>query len=149
MADIFTISKRSAVMAGIRSRDNGTTEVALTGVFREQRITGWRRQLRIPGRLKDGTRFSLRPDFVFRRTRLAIFVDGCFWHGCPEHGAHPSGNRAFWLEKFRRNRARDRRDTARLKSNGWKVLRLWEHELRTKRRPALLKKLRKNGLLRP
>lgn len=149
MADIFTISKRSAVMAGIRSRDNGTTEVALTGVFREQRITGWRRQLRIPGRLKDGTRFSLRPDFVFRSLRIALFVDGCFWHGCPEHGARPSGNRAFWLEKFRRNRARDRRDTARLKSIGWKVLRLWEHELRTKRRPALLKKLRKHGLLLP
>ena len=149
MADIFTKKKRSEVMSRIRSRGNGTTEAALAQVFRGAGIKGWRRQTRLTGRLKDGTRFSVRPDFVFRKPRVAVFVDGCFWHGCPEHGARPSGNRAFWLAKFRRNRARDRRDAARLRNCGWKVLRLWEHELRTKRRPALLKKLRMHGLARP
>lgn len=147
--DIFTTEKRSEVMSRIRSRGNGTTEAALAQVFRGAGIKGWRRQTRLTGRLKDGTRFSLRPDFVFRSLRVAVFVDGCFWHGCPEHGARPSGNRAFWLAKFRQNRARDRRDAARLRNCGWKVLRLWEHELRTKRRPALLKKLRMHDLLRP
>jgi DNA mismatch endonuclease (patch repair protein) len=144
VADIFTRRKRSEVMSRIRSRGNGTTEAALAAVFRELGVTGWRRHVRVPGRLKDGSRFSLRPDFIFRVARLAVFVDGCFWHGCPEHGARPSGNRKFWLAKFARNRARDRRDTRRLKSCGWKVLRLWEHELRKSARPALLRKLRRH-----
>ena len=144
MADIFTRRKRSEVMSRIRSRGNGTTEAALAAVFRELGVTGWRRHVRVPGRLKDGSRFSLRPDFVFRSARIAVFVDGCFWHGCPRHGARPSGNRKFWLAKFARNRARDRRDTRRLKSCGWKVLRLWEHELRKSARPALLRKLRRH-----
>jgi DNA mismatch endonuclease (patch repair protein) len=144
VADIFTRRKRSEVMSRIRSRGNGTTEEALAEALRGAGLTGWRRQVRIVGRLKDGARFGVRPDFVFRSARIAVFVDGCFWHGCPRHGARPSGNRKFWLAKFARNRARDRRDTRRLKSCGWKVLRLWEHELRKSARPALLRKLRRH-----
>ena len=80
---------------------------------------------------------------MFAARRLVIFVDGCFWHGCPQHGTRPRGNAAFWRAKFRRNQARDRRDTRRLLREGWHVLRLWEHELRAKARPGLLVKLRK------
>jgi DNA mismatch endonuclease (patch repair protein) len=85
----------------------------------------------------------VRPDFVFTARRLAVFVDGCFWHGCPRHGTRPRGNAAFWRAKFRRNRERDRRDTRNLRRAGWKVLRLWEHELKPRARRALLAKLRK------
>jgi DNA mismatch endonuclease (patch repair protein) len=142
MADIYTRAERSALMAKVRGRGNLTTEQALAKVFRAEGWSGWRRQRPIAGRVADG-RFRVRPDFVFAARRLAIFVDGCFWHGCPRHGTRPQGNAAFWRGKFRSNRARDRRDTRRLRREGWQVLRLWEHELRAKVRPGLLVKLRK------
>jgi len=69
-----------------------------------------------------------RADVVFPRARVAVFVDGCFWHGCPEHGTMPKANRAFWREKIARNRARDADTDRRLVELGWTVLRFWEHE---------------------
>jgi DNA mismatch endonuclease (patch repair protein) len=73
--------------------------------------------------------FRVRPDFVFRTQRLAVFVDGCFWHGCPRHATWPRQNAKFWREKILRNRTRDRLVTRTLRAHGWTVLRLWEHEL--------------------
>jgi DNA mismatch endonuclease (patch repair protein) len=143
MADVYTRAERSALMAKVRGRGNLTTEEALAKIFRVEGWSGWRRQRAIGGRTAAGERFRVRPDFVFAARRLVVFVDGCFWHGCPRHGALPRGNAAFWREKFQRNRARDRRDAGRLRLAGWKVLRLWEHELKPKARPALLAKLRK------
>ncbi len=70
------------------------------------------------------------PDIAFRRLRLAVFVDGCFWHGCPRHGTVPKTNTSFWLAKIRRNRHRDRQADRSLKRLGWTVLHVWEHELR-------------------
>ena len=142
MADVYTRAERSALMAKVRGRGNLTTEEALAKIFRVEGWSGWRRQRAIGGRVAAGTRFRVRPDFVFAARRLAVFVDGCFWHGCPQHGTRPRGNAAFWRAKFRRNQARDRRDTRRLGRAGWKVLRLWEHELKPKARSALLAKLR-------
>src|ERR1017187_9181748 len=98
MSDIFTKAKRSEVMSTIRSRGNKDTELALAKLFRRHKITGWRRNQKIFG----------KPDFIFRREWLAVFVDGCFWHGCPKHGTQPAGNRSFWKKKFARNRNRDR-----------------------------------------
>jgi DNA mismatch endonuclease (patch repair protein) len=141
MADVYTRAERSALMAKVRGHGNLTTEEALAKIFRVEGWSGWRRQRAIGGRAADGKRFRMRPDFVFAGRRLAVFVDGCFWHGCPRHGTRPRGNAAFWREKFRRNRARDRRDTRRLRRAGWRVLRLWEHELKPMARPALLAKL--------
>ena len=69
-----------------------------------------------------------RADIVFTRARVAVFIDGCFWHGCPEHGSTPRTNTAFWSEKIARNRARDDDTTQRLEVMGWTVLRFWEHE---------------------
>ena len=69
-----------------------------------------------------------RPDIVFSRARLAVFVDGCYWHNCPEHGELPRANREFWRTKFERNVARDRQQTEALTAEGWQVLRIWEHE---------------------
>ncbi len=110
---------QSQVMAAIRSRGNKDTELKLAAIFRAARITGWRRHQPLPG----------RPDFVFRRARLAVFVDGCFWHGCPKHGRKPSSNRGYWLPKLRRNQERDAAVVPRLARAGWTVIRLWEHEL--------------------
>lgn len=70
----------------------------------------------------------IRPDIVFERARLAVFVDGCFWHVCPWHGTQPSRNALYWTEKLKRNVARDRRHDALLAAANWTVLRVWEHE---------------------
>jgi len=70
----------------------------------------------------------VRPDVVFTARRVAVFVDGCFWHGCPEHGSLPKANSDYWTPKLLRTVERDREVNARLKSAGWTVLRIWEHE---------------------
>ena len=119
MADVFTKKKRSQVMAAIRSRGNKDTELKLAAILRAAGITGWRRHQPVPG----------HPDFIFRRQRLAVFVDGCFWHACPKHGRKPGSNRAYWLPKLRRNRERDDDVKSSLRSAGWTVIRLWEHDL--------------------
>ncbi len=134
MADIFTPRKRSAVMSAIRSRGNKATELRLIAIFRTHGITGWRRHRPVFG----------RPDFVFRALKLAVFVDGCFWHGCPIHGTRPKQNAAFWRKKFSANRARDRLVTRALRFNGWHVVRIWEHELRVKNETRLISKIRRH-----
>jgi DNA mismatch endonuclease (patch repair protein) len=72
---------------------------------------------------------AVRPDFVFPKQRLAVFVDGCFWHGCPRHGTQPKGNAAFWRKKISGNQIRDKRVNRILRGAGWQVLRIWEHDL--------------------
>lgn len=119
MADVFSKRKRSRVMAAIRSKGNKDTEIKLVSIFRTYGIRGWRRHSLLPG----------RPDFIFSKARLAIFVDGCFWHGCPTHGRKPDSNRDYWLAKLQRNKARDREVNHILRNRGWRVVRLWEHDL--------------------
>ncbi len=72
--------------------------------------------------------FAARPDIVFTKRRVAVFVDGCFWHCCPEHGTRPKSNTEYWLPKLEANVARDRRNDTALESEGWTVVRIWEHE---------------------
>jgi len=72
-----------------------------------------------------------KADIVFTRFKVCVFVDGCFWHGCPKHFRPPKANRAWWLEKIRDNRARDRRQSALLAYHGWTVLRFWEHNVKS------------------
>ncbi|WP_328698650.1 very short patch repair endonuclease [Cellulomonas citrea] len=69
-----------------------------------------------------------RADLLFSRARVAVFVDGCFWHGCPDHGTRPSSNAAWWSAKLDRNMERDRDTDDRLADAGWTVIRVWEHE---------------------
>lgn len=69
-----------------------------------------------------------RADLVFPRQRIAVFIDGCFWHGCPEHGTVPRANAEWWITKLEANRARDARATEALEDAGWTVIRIWEHE---------------------
>jgi DNA mismatch endonuclease (patch repair protein) len=139
MPDVFTKAKRSQVMSHIRGRANKDTEIALAKFLRRNRITGWRRQVEIRGRdaalrrpqtsQRDVPTFRVRPDFVFRQARLALFVDGCFWHGCPKHATKPKSNRAFWHRKLSRNKQRDRLVNQTLRLANWRVLRIWEHDL--------------------
>jgi DNA mismatch endonuclease (patch repair protein) len=71
---------------------------------------------------------KVKADIAFTRARVAVFVGGCFWHGCPDHGNTPKANTHYWGPKLKRNRARDRHVTAALEADGWTVLRIWEHE---------------------
>ena len=130
-------------MSRIRSRGNRATELALVRVFRAEGITGWRRHFEIRKAESGKQKFKVRPDFVFPKLRVAVFVDGCFWHGCPKHETKPRNNAAFWRKKFARNIARDRLVTRTLRREGWRVLRIWEHELARKNEARLLRRIRK------
>jgi DNA mismatch endonuclease (patch repair protein) len=154
MPDVFSKAKRSEVMSRIRSRGNKDTEQRLAAIFRAHGITGWRRQVAIRFRVsaqKDSKLEtwnlkhpkSVRPDFLFRAQKLAIFVDGCFWHGCPEHFRRPQTRQKFWDAKITRNQARDTEVTKALRKAGWRVLRLWEHELAVKCEKRLVARLRR------
>ena len=144
MADILTVAQRSERMSRIRSRGNAGTELELARVLRGHGIKGWRRHVMVRGMARDNEApLKVRPDFVFRTARLAVFVDGCFWHACPLHGSRPGGNAAFWRRKLRGNMERDRRVNAALKRAGWKVLRIWEHELARKNASRLARRLRR------
>ena len=117
MADRLTPEERSHLMSLIRGK--GTTP--------EMRL---RKALWIAGlryRLKN--RLPGRPDIIFPAAKVAVFVDGCFWHGCPLHGRIPKSNQTFWLTKFTRNIARDIAAEAALAAQGWLALRFWEHEV--------------------
>lgn len=136
MADVFSPAKRSDVMSRIRGKGNKTTELALAAAFRRAGIKGWRRHVVI--KLALGPRLAqregsahlrVRPDFVFRRERVAVFVDGCFWHRCPLHSKIPANNREFWEKKLSRNVVRDKFVDRELKKAGWRVWRVWEHSL--------------------
>ena len=126
MADIFSKKKRSEIMSRVKSHGNAATEIRLIDIFHEHGIKGWRRSRMVFG----------KPDFIFPKTRLAIFVDGCFWHGCPTHGAIPITNKRFWEEKIKRNINRDHIVRQKLRALGWRILRIWQHELRHPTRVA-------------
>lgn len=106
-------------MSLIRSRGNKATELRLIEIFREFHITGWRRNQALLG----------KPDFTFRRERVVVFVDGCFWHGCPKCYKRPGSNQEFWDAKVAANRKRDRYVSRELRGLGWQVVRIWQHQL--------------------
>ena len=120
LTDIWSKSKRSEVMSRIRGKGNEKTELRLARLIRAEGISCWRRHLPIFG----------RPDFAFRKQKVAVFVDGCFWHGCPRHYRAPAQNADFWVRKVTNNRKRDRLVSRTLKSKGWQVIRIWGHALK-------------------
>lgn len=133
MADVFSREKRSQIMSRVRGRDNKATEIAMLAVLRRHRITGWRRQVRLFG----------KPDFVFLKQHVALFVDGCFWHGCPKHSSRPATNQAFWEEKLARNKSRDRLVSHTLKRRGWAVVRIWQHEFSEERELGIVRRIQR------
>ncbi len=123
MTDVHTKQQRSKNMAAIRSRGNKSTEVAFLSLLKESRIKGWRRHYNIEG----------YPDLAFPKQKVAIFLDGCFWHGCKKCMVKPKSNIEFWEKKIQQNKKRDSEVNKILKGIGWKVIRIWEHELLEKR----------------
>lgn len=121
MADIHTKEQRSRNMAAIKGHGNASTELRLIRYLRRAKIFGWNRHYeKLPG----------KPDIVFREFRLAIFLDGCFWHGCPKCRLRPATNRKFWNDKIRNNRARDKRMDNKIRTKGWRILHFWEHDIK-------------------
>jgi len=117
-------------MAQVKSVGNKSTEKMLVTVLRNSKIVGWRRHYPIIG----------KPDFAFPRKKVAVFVDGCFWHGHPLKCRVPQANREYWLKKISRNVARDKLVTRTLKDEGWKVVRIWENMVA---KPSTVTRLRK------
>ena len=107
---------RSRMLAAVRGKGNRTTELRLAAALRFFGLKGWRRHLPLPG----------KPDFAWPKERVAVFVDGCFWHGCPNCHVAPKHNAAFWRDKVETNQRRDRRVARQLRSRGWTVIRIWE-----------------------
>lgn len=137
MSDVFDSEKRSEVMRKVRSKGNKSTELKLIALFKENGITGWRRNYRVKG----------HPDFVFLDKRIAVFVDGCFWHGHDCRNTKPENNKAYWQKKRAANMKHDHEVTALFEARGWRVLRIWECELKHSVRHRLIERLCSVGVL--
>lgn len=120
MSDVFSKRKRSEIMRSIRGRGNRSTEGRLRYRLVAAGISGWC--------LHDGNTAG-RPDFSFPSRKVAVFVDGCFWHGCKSCRTVPQTNRDFWKNKILANKKRDKTTSIALKKSGWKAIRFWEHEV--------------------
>jgi DNA mismatch endonuclease (patch repair protein) len=117
--DSLSAAARSALMAKVKAKGNKSTEAAVTVMLRAARIAGWRRH---PKHILG------RPDFYFPKAKLAMFIDGCFWHACPTCQRNcPATRTAFWHEKIDGNRRRDNRTRHKLRAHGYRVFRVWEH----------------------
>ncbi|MEI6632826.1 MAG: very short patch repair endonuclease [Chlamydiota bacterium] len=127
--DKYTVSVRSRIMAAVKPRGNKSTELQMVGLLRRHGFVGWRRHYPVLG----------TPDFCWPSKKTAMFVDGCFWHGCPRFDRKPRSNIAFWKAKIERNRQHDRRITSTLKRLGWTVLRIWECQVNSARTLSRLK----------
>jgi DNA mismatch endonuclease (patch repair protein) len=119
MTDVLTPEQRSYNMSQIRGKDTGP-EVTLRKLLWSEGIRGYRIHYRLHG----------KPDIVFTRKKIAIFIDGCFWHKCPVCYQEPETRKDFWIKKIQSNIDRDKNVDETLKNDGWTVIRIWEHEIR-------------------
>ena len=119
MTDCFNPQKRSRIMSRIRSNGNYSTEIRFIRLMQQYKISGWRRRSKLPG----------KPDFLFTKQKLAVFIDGDFWHGNPRKFRIPKTNCDYWSAKIAKNRKRDKTITRLLRKSGWRVLRIWESSL--------------------
>lgn len=133
MADIFDKNKRSNIMQKVRSKNNKSTELKVIDLFKQNNITGWRRNYKVKG----------HPDFVFLNKKVAIFVDGCFWHGHDCRNTRPSDNAEYWKNKRERNISHDKQITNLFESRNWTVLRIWECELKKSNQQQTLDRILK------
>ncbi|MEQ8236258.1 MAG: very short patch repair endonuclease [Syntrophomonadaceae bacterium] len=132
MADIYGSKKRSDIMRKVRSKGNTSTELRLIALFNDNGFSGWRRNYPVMG----------HPDFVFLDKKIAVFVDGCFWHGHDCRNTHPKENEEYWTKKRNRNIQHDKEVTSIFESRGWTVMRIWECELKKNNLPLLIDKLK-------
>lgn len=119
MTDHVDAKTRSRIMSKIEATGNVSTEWALRARLVAEGVSGFTLHADVSG----------TPDLAFIEEKIAIFTDGCFWHGCPQHYSEPETNQAFWKRKIAANRKRDLRVTQILREAGWEVIRIWEHEL--------------------
>ena len=121
-------------MRQVKSKKNKSTELRLIKIFKENGVTGWKRNYPVKG----------YPDFVFLKQRIAVFVDGCFWHGHDCRNTRPSANEEFWRKKRERNIKHDKEITELFESRGWTVIRIWECELKRQNYERTLLKIKKH-----
>ena len=119
MTDILTPSQRKYNMSRIRGKNTGP-EIKLRKLLWTQGVRGYRIHYKLPG----------KPDIIFTKKKIAIFIDGCFWHKCPVCFQEPETRKEFWMKKIGSNVNRDLKNTLQLQDDGWTVLRFWEHEIR-------------------
>jgi len=134
MVDTFSKTERSRIMASVKSANNKSTDLRFLSILKEKSITGWHRNYPVTG----------NPDFVFPRLKIAVFIDGCFWHRCPSHCRMPASNKDYWRTKIANNKSRDKKTTKGLKDKSWVVIRIWEHEIKLgklNRKLNLIKKI--------
>ena len=131
MADIFNNEKRSEIMRKVKSKKNKSTELRLIDIFKQNGITGWKRNYSVKG----------HPDFVFLKEKVAVFVDGCFWHGHDCRNTRPAENHEYWQKKRELNMKHDKDVTALFEVRGWKGLRIWECELKKRNETVLVEKI--------
>lgn len=129
--DIFTKNRRSEIMKFVKSNKNKSTELELIKIFKEYSIKGWKRGYPVEG----------KPDFVFLDRKIAVFVDGCFWHGHDCRNVTPKDNSNYWDLKRIKNKERDEKVNLKFLKRNWIILRIWECELKKKNREKLLKKI--------
>ena len=131
--DTFSKAERSRIMASVKSKNTKSTELRFISILKDKNITGWRRNYPLVG----------KPDFVFPRLKIAVFIDGCFWHGCPSHCRMPSSNMNYWNNKIEKNKSRDKKIKKALKMKQWQVIRIWEHEIKTGKLNRKLNRIKK------
>ena len=118
-------------MRKVKSKKNKSTELRLIDIFKQNGITGWKRNYPVKG----------HPDFVFLKEKVAVLVDGCFWHGHDYRNTRPAENKEYWQKKCERNMKHDKDVTAMFEARGWKVLRIWECELKKRNETILVEKI--------
>ena len=131
MADIFNNEKRSEIMRKVKSKKNKSTELRLIDIFKQNGITGWKRNYPVKG----------HPDFVFLKEKVAVFVDGCFWHGHDCRNTRAAENKEQWQKTCERNMKNDKDVTVMYEARRWKVLRIWECELKKRNETILVEKI--------
>ncbi|HBH24160.1 MAG TPA: very short patch repair endonuclease [Cytophagales bacterium] len=130
MSDTFSKATRSEIMRKIKSKNNNSTELKIIHIFKKSNITGWRRNYKITG----------NPDFVFPKLRIAVFTDGCFWHGHNCRNLTPKQNNEYWQSKITKNKKRDQKINEYLQNLGWEVIRIWECQINSDNIQKLLQK---------
>lgn len=119
MTDVLTPEQRTYNMSKIRAKNTGP-EVKLRKLLFSQGIRGYRIHYNLPG----------KPDIVFTKKKIVIFIDGCFWHKCPVCFQEPETRKDFWMKKIQSNINRDKKVNEQLENDGWSIIRIWEHEIR-------------------
>ena len=137
MTDVYSTSARTEIMKKVRSNNNKSTELKLIKLFKDNHITGWKRHYNVKG----------HPDFVFLKQRVAIFVDGCFWHGHNCRNLTPKNNAEYWTRKITYNKKHDAVITAMFNKRGWTVLRIWECELKKSNIQTTLKRIKESLMM--